>query len=322
MEMKKIVVFGGGTGLSQLLKGLKLFPFEITAVVTVADNGKSTGKLRKELDIPAVGDISKVLLSMANKPEDIIDLMNYRFTKSKSLENHSIKNLLLTALLDITGNFDTAIPIFCDLLDIEGTILPLTEDSVDLVGITKSGKEIVGEEQVTKSKDKIVELKYSNHYVINKKIYDAIDDADLIIFASGSLFTSIIPNIIDKKLCNYLTNSDVNKLYVCNLFTQPGETDGFKVSDHIKLIEKYLGENDIDAVIANNKIIGGRLSSKYLADEQKDFVTLDKEELERMHKKVIEDNLIIVENNYYRHDALKTAYLIYAYLMELEKNDI
>ena len=138
--MKKIVIFGGGSGLSQLLKGLKLFPLDITAVVSVSDNGKSTGRLRKEMNIPAVGDITKVMLSMANIDTDVENLLNYRFTKSKTLGNHSIKNLLLTALLDLKGDFASSLPILEKILDItNGKILPLTEDSVNLVGITESG---------------------------------------------------------------------------------------------------------------------------------------------------------------------------------------
>ena len=143
--MKKITIFGGGSGLSQILKGLKLFPVEITAVVSVADNGASTGRLRKDLNIPAVGDISKVMLAMSNVDNDTLKLLNYRFTKSKTLGNHSIKNLLLSALLDIKGNFNDSIPILMKLLDVNGNILPLTEDNADLVGITEDNKKILGE---------------------------------------------------------------------------------------------------------------------------------------------------------------------------------
>lgn len=127
--MKKIVIFGGGSGLSQILKGLKLFPLDITAVVSVADNGASTGRLRKDFNIPAVGDISKVMLAMSNANTDLVNLLNYRFTKSKTLGNHSVKNLLLSALLDLKGNFNDSIPIMMNLLDIKGNILPLTEDN-------------------------------------------------------------------------------------------------------------------------------------------------------------------------------------------------
>ncbi|MCR5787772.1 MAG: YvcK family protein, partial [Bacilli bacterium] len=148
--MKKIVIFGGGSGLSQLLKGLKLFPVDVTAVVSMSDNGRSTGMLRKDFNIPAVGDITKVMLSMSDVDKDIIELLNYKFQTSSSIESHSIKNLMLTALLDIKGNFKEALPVLNKMLRVKGRVLPLTEDSVDLIGISNEGKEIFGEEELTK----------------------------------------------------------------------------------------------------------------------------------------------------------------------------
>ena len=244
--MKKIVIFGGGSGLSQLLKGIKLFPVEITAVVSVADNGGSTGLLRRELKIPAVGDITKVMLSMADTNQDVIDLMNYRFTKSKSLGIHSVKNLLLMALMDLKGNFASAMPVMEKLLDVKGNILPLTEDNVDLVGITSSGKKVIGEHQLTKCASKIVEVKYDKEITVNPKVIKAVKEADLIIFSSGSLLTSIVPHLIDKSLVDVINKAKGEKVYICNLFTQPGETDGFTVKDHIDYLEKYLGKESID----------------------------------------------------------------------------
>lgn len=318
--MKKIVIFGGGSGLSQILKGLKLFPVDITAVVSVSDNGRSTGRLRKEMNTPAVGDITKVMLSMANVNEDMVNLMNYRFTKSKTLGNHSIKNLLLTALMDIKGDFASSLPILEDLLDIKnGKILPLTEDSVNLVGITSNNKKIIGEEQITKSKNKIIKIMYDKPITVNEKVIKAVRDADLIIFSSGSLYTSIIPHLIDKKLVNELVQSKGQKMYLCNLFTQPGETDDFKVSDHIKIIEKYLGRGTIDLVVANSKPMSSALAEKYSTDEQKDPVILDNEVLEKMGVYVISDKLYIIDSGFYRHDSLKTAYHIFSYLMEGKK---
>lgn len=314
--MKKIVIFGGGSGLSQLLKGLKLFPIEVTAVVSVSDNGKSTGILRKTYNIPAVGDISKVLLAMSDCDNEVRDLMNYRFTKSKSLGNHSIKNLLLTALLDLKGDFTSAIPVLVNLLNIKGNVLPLTEDNVDLVGITSDGKRLVGEHQITFSKKKIVRIAYSSEINVNPKVLEAVKKADLIIFSSGSLMTSIIPHLLDKKLNNAIKNSKAKKMYVCNLFTQPGETDGYKVSDHVKLLEAYLGENTINAVVANSSRMNSNLIKKYETMEQKDQVALDLDNLENMNVKVLADKLYTIEDNVYRHDSLKTAYVIFSYLME------
>ena len=317
--MKKIVIFGGGTGLSQLLKGLKLFPIDITAGVSVADNGKSTGRLREELNIPAVGDISKVLLAMSDTDEDIQNLMNYRFVKSKSLGNHSVKNLLFTALLDLKGNFESSIEVLSKIMDVKGTVLPFSDSSINLVGVTKDGKEIIGQVQVSQRASEIVQLKYDKDYAVNPKIFKAIDEADLIIFAAGSLLTSILPHLIDEKLANYIYKARAKKLYICNLFTQPGETDNYKVSDHIKILNKYLGEKGIDIVIANSVHKNSELIDKYKALEQKDQVKLDPKEIKNLGVELIHDDLAIVEGGYYRHDSLKTAYLIFSYLMDGKK---
>lgn len=319
MNMKKVVIFGGGSGLSQLLKGLKLFPIEITAVVTVADNGASSGRLRKELNIPAVGDVSKVMLSMANVSDDMIDLMNYRFVKSKTLGNHSVKNLLLTALLDMKGSFDKAIPVFADILDLKGTVLPLTEDSINLVGITSDGKKIYGEEQITKCASKIDYVEYDKAFTVNPKVFGAIKNADLIIFSSGSLLTSIIPHLIDKSLVNAINKAKAPKMYICNLFTQPGETDDFSVYDHVAYLEKYLGKDSLDVVIANNTIMSSKLASKYASEELKDPVIFDLSEFEGTKIHIIADKLFTIEDGFYRHDSLKSAYLIFSYLMDGDK---
>ena len=316
--MQKIVIFGGGTGLSQVLKGLKLFPIDVTAVVTVADNGRSTGKLRDELNIPAVGDISKVLLSMANADPEIIELMEYRFGANTELETHSIKNLMLAALLEQKGDFKHAIQVLEKMLNIIGSVLPITEENVSLVGITQDNTEIVGEDEITKVSDKIKAIKYDKKVELSSDVKKAIQQADLIIFSSGSLLTSILPNLAVEGIVDEINNSKARKLYVCNLVTQPGETDDFKVSDHIKYLEKYLGQGAIDAVIANSKAISPYIAKKYATSEQKEPVEIDEQTLKRMNVEVIKDGLWKVENNVLRHDSLKTAYLIFSYIMEGE----
>ena len=317
--MKKIVIFGGGSGLSQLLKGLKLFPIDITAVVSVSDNGGSTLRLRKDFKIPAVGDISKVLMAMSNTDQDIVNLMNYRFKQSKSLGNHSIKNLLLTALLEQKGDFASAIPVLAKLLDIEGKVLPITEDNAELVGITCDGKRVYGETSITKCKKKIARIAYDKEVNVNPEVIEAIKEADLIIFSSGSLLTSIIPNIIIDKVVEAIKKSKAPKLYICNLVTQPGETDDFRVSDHIKVLEEYLGNGTINMVLANNVEIPHELVLKYATEEQKDPVLLDEQVLKKRKVKVIKDKIYTVEDGFLRHDTLKTAYLVFSILMENEK---
>ena len=315
--MKKIVIFGGGSGLSQLLKGIMQFPFDVTAVVSVSDNGASTGRLREEFAIPAVGDITKVLMAMSTESKGVKELFNYRFANDSSIGNHSIKNLIMTALLEQHGDFAHSLPILCDLLNVKGKILPLTEDNVDLVGITKDGEEIVGEEQITKSKQRIVDLKYNKEAKAYSKVLDAVKNADLIIFSSGSLLTSVMPHLIIPELAEAIKKSKAKKLYVCNMITQPGETDNFKVSNHIEVLEKYLGENTINAVVANTDKLP-KSAALLAKSEGKDQVIIDERKLAKKGVHVIKDKLCKVEDGYIRHNSMKTAYLIFSYLMDGE----
>ena len=170
--MKNVVVFGGGTGMSQILKGLKLFPLDVTAVVCVSDNGRSTGALRQIYDIPAVGDISKVLLNMRSNDDIVKELLNYRIKESNSQNNyhHSIKNLILTALIDLKGNLSDAVVEFCNIFDIDGSVLPLTEENVNLVAKMTDGKVIVGEDEITEAKKSIKSIWYDKHFKVNDAV--------------------------------------------------------------------------------------------------------------------------------------------------------
>ncbi len=315
--MKKVVIFGGGSGMSQLLKGMIQFPMDITAVVSMSDNGTSTGRLREEFSIPAVGDITKVLMAMSTESKGVKDLFNYRFSNDSSIGNHSIKNLIMTALLEMKGDFAHSLPILCDLLDVKGKLLPITEDNVDLIGITKEGYEIIGEAEITESKREIVDLKYSKKVKVTPKVLEEIKKADLIIFSSGSLLTSISPHIIIPEIQEAVRNSKARKMYICNMLTQPGETDGFKVSDHIKYLEKYLGAGTINAVIANNSKIPQNMAL-LAKSEGKDPVAIDTKALQNMDIEILEEKLFKVEEGYIRHNSLKTAYLIFSYLIEDE----
>ena len=291
--MKKIVLFGGGTGLSQILKGLKLFPVEVSAIISVSDNGGSTGMLKEELDMPAIGDIAKVVISMADVNKDIMNMLSY-------------------ALYDIKGNLTESTEILCKFLNIKGKILPLTEEKVELVGRLKDKKIVIGEENITNCYSVIEDLSYNKKFEVNKKVFKEVKDADLIIFSPGSLWTSIMPHLIVPEVCEEIRKSKAKKMYISNLFTQTGETDNFKVSDHVNLIEKYLGCK-LDVVLSNNKKIDEKLVKKYQTEEQKDPIILDKENI---NANVIEDFIYEIENESIRHDSLKTAYLIFSYLMK------
>ena len=316
--MKKIVIFGGGTGLSCLLSGLKLFPIDVTAIISVSDNGSSTGQLKREFDIPAVGDVGNVLISMANVDDDFKNLLSYRFTKETFLENHPVKNLLLTALIDLKGNLTDATKYMCKLLNIKGTILPLTEEKVELVGEGTYGKMFLGEEMVSQNVKHIKKLKYDHYVSVNDEVINKIKEADLILFSTGSLYTSILPHLIVKEIRDAIKSSSAPIMYTSNLVTQPGETDGYSVGDHISILNEYLDDRKIDIVLANNAAIDQKILDKYSKEEHKTLVTIDKEKIEDLKCRLIEDKIFSIENGMIRHNALKTAYLIFSYLMEGE----
>ena len=312
--MKKVVVFGGGTGLSCLLSGLKLFPIDVTTIITVSDNGSSTGVLKEELDIPAVGDVGKVLLAMANGDDDLIKLLRYRFSKSGSLYNHPVRNIILAALIDLKGNLTEATKYMCQLLNIKGTVLPLTEEKVELVGKSKD-KEYFGEEEVSMNIRHIRKLAYDHDIQISDEIKHKILDADLIIFSSGSLYTSILPHLLSEEVTGAIEETNAPLMYISNLVTQPGETDDYSVSDHIKVLNRYLKKRKIDMVVANSAQIDRRIIDKYLTTENKKVVALDREMLKEQNVRIIEGDIFSIENEVIRHDALKTAFLIFSYLM-------
>lgn len=313
--MKKVVVFGGGTGLSCLLSGLKMFPMDVATVITVSDNGSSTGVLKEELNIPAVGDVGKVLISMANVDEDFIELLGYRFNKEGTLYNHPVRNIILAALIDLKGSLTEAARYMCKILNVKGTILPLTEEKVELVGESDE-KEYFGEEEVSQNIRHIQKLTYDHDITICNEIKSRILDADLIIFSPGSLYTSILPHLIAPEVREALEQTKAPLMYVSNLVTQPGETDNFSVGDHIKVLNDYLGKRKIDIVIANDAEIDERIISKYLTLENKRIVTLDRENIEEQNARIVAGNIFCLENESIRHNALKTAYLIFSYLMD------
>ena len=315
--MRNVVVFGGGTGISNLLSGLKLFPMDVTTVVAVSDNGSSTGVLKEELDIPAVGDLGKVLLSMANVDKDFVDLLRYRFSKEGTLHNHPVRNIMLAALIDTKGSLTEAAKYMAKILMVKGTVLPLTEDKVELVGETKRGKDkFFGEEDVSLNIRNIERLHYDKKVHISDEIKQKIKDADLLIFSPGSLYTSILPHLLAPEIVEALKEAKAPLMYVSNLVTQPGETDGYSVADHLDVLNSYLDSRKIDVVVANNGDVGQRIRKKYLDTENKTVVGL--EGIENTGAEVITGDIFSIEDDKIRHDALKTAYLIFSYIMERE----
>ena len=318
--MKKVIVFGGGTGLSCLLSGLKLFPVEVTTVIAVSDNGSSTGILKEEYGIPAVGDVGKVLLSMANVDEDFVDLLSYRFHKEgTSLDNHPVRNILLTALIDLKGNLTEAAGYMSKLLNVRGAVLPLTEEKVDLVGKSDfSDEEFYGQVDVSRNVRYISSLSYDHDIRISPEIPDKIAESDLIIFSPGSLYTSILPHLLANDIVEAIRTASAPIMYVCNLVTQPGETDHYNVSDHLQILNRYLRQRKVDIVVSNNARIDEDIIEKYLQTENKTLVESDRDNILALGTQIVEDSIFSIEEGKIRHNALKTAFLIFSYLMKTE----
>ena len=313
---KKVVVLGGGTGSSALLRGLKEFPIDLTAIVSVCDDGNSTGVLREEFNIPAVGDIRRVLVSLSETEPLVMELFNYRFQTKSDLDGHTVGNLLLTASSEITGNLSDGIEALSKIFNLKGKVVPLTEENVVLMGEMGDGSIIEGEHHITQYKSNIKRVFYKEKPQPTREAIHAIKSADLIILSMGSVFTSIIPNLICEEIIEAIDNSKGKIMYVCNMVTQPGETDEFKVSDHVRLLNQYLGKRKINVVVANNGKIDEEMAKRYESLEQKDPVELDRKETKSMVEKIIADDYVIVNNNLLRHNVLKLGLHIFGYLLE------
>ncbi len=310
---KKVVVLGGGNGLSVLLSGLKKFPLDITAIVSVSDNGSSTGRLREEFHTPAVGDIRRVIISLSETEPLVEKLFNYRFNTSSDLNGHTVGNLILTAAKEITGNLSDGIESLSKVFNLKGKVVPLTEDDVVLMGEMEDGTIIKGESEITLCEKKIKRVFYEEEPIITRDAISSIENAGLIILSMGSIYTSIIPNLINEEVRKAIDKSNAKILYVSNMVTQPGETDGFNVSDHVNLLNSYLGKKKLDVVVVNNKKIDTDILEMYRNKEQKDPVLVDYENLKDIE--VIGDDYFIVENGTIRHDSLKVAFSIFSYLL-------
>ena len=311
--MKNVVVIGGGTGLSTLLRGLKLFPMNITAIVTVADDGSSTGRLRREFDIPAVGDLRNVLVSLSEVEPLVEDLLQYRFNTYSDLDKHALGNLMLTAMYNITGSLTESLEALSRIFNIKGKVLPITEDKAILVAHTTDGKTIEGESKITKAGKHIKKIEYKNKVKVTPEVLQAVADADLIIVGIGSLYTSIIPNLLPREMKRALMNSKAKKMYICNIMSEHGETDGFNVSDCVKQINKYVGKNFIDVVLANKKKVPDEILELYKVEKAAQIM-LDKDEVKKMGVELIAADLLSINNNQARHDNVKTALEVFTYL--------
>ncbi|MDD3048784.1 MAG: uridine diphosphate-N-acetylglucosamine-binding protein YvcK [Bacilli bacterium] len=318
--MKKVVVLCGGRGSSSILRGLKLFPVDLTAIVSVSDDGKSTGKLREEFNVPAVGDLNKVITHLSETEPLMENLLSYRFKSNGNFDGHSLGNMILISLIDITGSLVEALKVLSKIMNIKGKILPFTEDNPTLIAYTKEGEKLVGESHITKAFKQIDYIEYQEKPKVLAEAIDAVKEADLIIFGIGSLYTSIIPNILSDDMKKAILESKAKKMYISNLMTQHGETDDFKVSDCVKILNKYMGSDFLDVVVSSCTTIPKKIKDRYKTLEQSDPILvdpmfIDDETLNNMGIELIKEDLTIIVDETVRHDALKTAFVVFSYLM-------
>ncbi len=308
---KKVVVLGGGNGLSSLLSGLKEFPIDLTAVVAVSDDGKSTGILSEELNIPAVGDVRRVIASLAETEPLVKNLMNYRFKTNSSLSGHTLGNLLLAGLIDVSGDFSTAIKSLSNVLNLKGTVLPLSKEKIVLKAKMEDGSTVLGEHKITNHPSHIKKLMYDKTPKILEEVIESLKQADLIVLSMGSLYTSIICNLINKEVIDAIDKSNAEILYVCNMMTQPGETDDYKVSTHINVLNNYLGKKKVTACLVNTGDISKEIIKRYSVLEQKEPVVNDMKNIKNVN--FITDNFVVVEDETIKHNRLKLGFHIFAY---------
>ena len=312
----KVVTIGGGTGLSVLLRGLKKYPLDITAVVTVADDGGSSGKIRSDMNIPSPGDIRNVIAALSDVEPYLEKMFQYRFD-SGEIKGHPVGNLMIAAMTDIHGDFSTAVKVMSRILNVRGTVLPTTNDIATLNAVLSTGEIIRGESSITEAGGVIDHVYITPSRVKpNEDVLKAIEQADYIIMGPGSLYTSIIPNLVISQVSEKIRESKAKKIYVCNVMTQHGETDNYTVSDHIIAINKHVEENIFDLVIANSREFDDSILSKYHKEKQEP-VKIDQDKIKELGIKLIKNNDVgIVDNNTIRHNADKVSELIYDYIID------
>lgn len=305
----KIVVIGGGTGLSTLLRGLKKYTPNITAIVTVADDGGHSGNLRKDLGILPPGDIRACLLALANTEPSMEKLLNYRFQEG-NLEGHNIGNLLIAAMNGIYGSFDEAIKEMSNVLAVKGKVLPMTLSDVQLCAVLKNGEIVQGESKIPqKALDSMstidrIYMEPRISFPLNEAV-EAIKQADLIVLGPGSLYTSVIPNLLVNDIVGKIKNAPGKKVYITNVMTQPGETDFYSIYDHVNAILKHSREDFLDYVIGNLEPIEDYILDKYIEDGSKPVkvTDIDLEKLDDKKIKFIGGNLISIKNGFIRHNT-------------------
>ena len=308
----KIVAIGGGTGLSMLLSGIRNITNNLTAVVTVGDDGGSSGRLRESMGILPPGDIRHCITALADDEDLVNKLFKYRFDNGEGLEGHSFGNLFITALCNITGDMVSAVKASSRVLSIRGRVLPATLDDMKLAAEMEDGRVIHGESAIPEANGKIVKLftEPENCRAL-PEVIQAIKEADLIILGPGSLYTSVIPNLLVREISEEVIKSNAKKIYVCNIMTQPGETDNYTVSDHIKALIKHSGSSKIIDTVLVNDYLPENLADKYQKSNsypvKTDIAAIRELGVKVFAKKLIEDS----REGLVRHSSNRVARAIY-----------
>lgn len=306
---KKLVAIGGGTGLSVLLKGLKEYPLDLSAIVTMTDDGMSSGRLRKTFHILPPGDIRKIIVALSSREDIIKSLFEYRFKRGKGLSGHSLGNLLILALERITGSFPQAISQACQILASKGKVIPATWQNIGLIAQLQSGKKIIGERQAYNKgkKDPIINISLNQDSVqANQEAVSAIKSADVILIGPGSLWTSVIPNFLIKDILQaVLANKKAQKIYICNVSTERGETQNYSVPDHIRILTDHSQKNIFSHVLVNNRII--KTSQKTYKLGEINNITTAKNKIGPY--KILKADIIDEDNPLYHHSKKLAQFL-------------
>lgn len=310
--MKNVVVIGGGTGLSVMMRGLKqIKDINLSAIVTVADDGGSTGRIRRQFHIPAMGDVRNVMCAMAQEETIFTSLMNFRFDGEESdVGGHNLGNLILTALTQTTGSFMEAIRTFSKFLNVKGEIIPSSLDIITLYAMMEEGTIVRGESNIPAFNNHIDHVFYETKVEPTTEALQAIHEADLIVYGIGSLYTSIMPNLIVDGISEEVRMNKAKKIYFCNAMTQPGETDGFSLEDHVKAIEKHSFPGAVDVVITHTNRASEQILYKY-----KEMGSEPVKITEKKHSyKILERDVLSFEDELIRHDSNKIRDVIQEWL--------
>jgi uncharacterized cofD-like protein len=305
----RIVTIGGGTGLSTLLRGLKYYSSNITAIVTVADDGGSSGRLRREIGVLPPGDIRSCLAALADEEKLLTELFQYRFQAGDGLVGHSFGNLFLTAMSEITGDLERAVAASSRVLAVRGRVLPATLSDVRLWAELADGRIIEGESNIGESDDKIVNFGcFPSDPPALPAAIAALEEAEYIIIGPGSLYTSVIPNLLVPEIRAAIAKATVPRIYICNIMTQPGETEGYTVADHIQAIDRICGIKLFDAVLAHRKSPSPQSLMRY-AQENSHPVFVDREDIAKLGRRIVLANVMDEDEEigYVRHDPQRLA---------------